>query len=408
MKKWREIHPTSWTIIIGTIFGRMSTSMSIPFLAIYLTAEKGASASFAGLVIAVSSLVGILASFYGGYISDKLGREKVMLAAIFGWTFVFAGFALASHIWVFIVMNALNGLCKALFEPSSKALLSAMTKEETRLLVFNLRYTAINIGVVFGPLLGLYLGSSHSTAPFLAPAVIYALYGLMLFIQFKKHPAGTGARVNGITVREAFFTAKNDRLFTIALAGIILSAFGYSQLSSTFPQYMAESPFIENGAKLFGYMLTLNAVVVLVTQYPIVHVAKRFPPLFSIMLGNVMISASLLIFTISHSLSSLVVIVILFTVGEVLLFSMMDLFVDRIAKPDMKGTYFGAMGFSQLGNVIGPWAGGVCIDLFGPDRPSLIFSVLAGVTLLGMPLLALAYRQVRTAAHSTPEMEKPL
>ncbi|KXZ21491.1 hypothetical protein AXI58_11030 [Bacillus nakamurai] len=74
----------------------------------------------------------------------------------------------------------------------------------------------------------------------------------------------------------------------------------------------------------------------------------------------------------------------------------------------MKGTYFGAMGFSQLGSVIGPWAGGVCIDLLGPNRPSLIFSVLAGMTLLGMPLSAYAYRQVRTAAHSTPEMEKTL
>ncbi len=48
MKKWKDIHPISWTIIIGTIFGRMATSMSIPFLAIYLTAVQGASASYAG------------------------------------------------------------------------------------------------------------------------------------------------------------------------------------------------------------------------------------------------------------------------------------------------------------------------------------------------------------------------
>lgn len=47
-------------------------------------------------------------------------------------------------------------------------------------------------------------------------------------------------------------------------------------------------------------------------------------------------------------------IIITFTIGEVLLFSMMDLFADQIAKPELKGTYFGAIGFSQLGNVIGP------------------------------------------------------
>ncbi|WP_412094227.1 hypothetical protein [Bacillus atrophaeus] len=51
---------------------------------------------------------------------------------------------------------------------------------------------------------------------------------------------------------------------------------------------------------------------------------------------------------------TLVIIIITFTIGEVLLFSMMDLFADQSAKPELKGTYFGAIGFSQLGNGIGP------------------------------------------------------
>ncbi len=89
---------------------------------------------------------------------------------------------------------------------------------------------------------------------------------------------------------------------------------------------------IGNGTKLYGLMLTLNAIVVLATQFPIVHFAKRFSPLCSLMLGNVMVSISMAIFTVSHGVSSLVMIVITFTIGEVLLFSMMDLFVDQIAK----------------------------------------------------------------------------
>lgn len=31
----------------------------------------------------------------------------------------------------------------------------------------------------------------------------------------------------------------------------------------------------------------------------------------------------------------------------------MDLLADQITKPELKGTYFGAIGFSQLGNVKG-------------------------------------------------------
>ncbi|MGG1230406.1 MDR family MFS transporter [Bacillus halotolerans] len=409
MKTWKDIHPISWTIIIGTIFGRMATSMSIPFLAIYLTSVQGASASYAGLVIAASSSVGIIASFYGGYISDKFGRKNMMLVSIFGWMLVFAGFAAASHFWVFFVVNALNGLCKSLFEPASKALLSDMTEEKTRLLVFNLRYAAINIGVVFGPVLGLYFGSSQSTAPFLVPAVIYGMYGVILAIQFKKHPPATLEQSRNLNVREAFMVTQKDRLFTVALIGITLCSFGYSQFSSTFPQYMAQNPFIENGTKLYGLMLTLNAIVVLATQFPIVHLGKRFSPLCSLMLGNIMISASMMILTMSHGVSSLVIIVIAFTIGEVLLFCMMDLFVDQIAKPGLKGTYFGAIGFSQFGNVIGPWAGGLCIDAFGAGHPSSIFSVLSGITLLGLPFLVFAYRRMKAGiTEQQPGLGKPL
>ncbi|MCY8605298.1 MFS transporter, partial [Bacillus sonorensis] len=179
-QKWQNIHPLSWTIIVGTIFGRMGTTMSIPFLAIYLTQVKGASAAFAGAVIAASSLIGIAASFYGGYLSDRFGRKKIMLLSIFGWVLVFAGFALADRVWTFFLMNALNGLCRALFEPTSRALLSDVSKPETRLFVFNLRYTAINLGVVFGPLLGLYLGSSKTTLPF-----VIAAFSTMIFFIFR-------------------------------------------------------------------------------------------------------------------------------------------------------------------------------------------------------------------------------
>lgn len=285
-QKWQNIHPLSWTIIVGTIFGRMGTTMSIPFLAIYLTQVKGASAAFAGAVIAASSLIGIAASFYGGYLSDRFGRKKIMLLSIFGWVLVFAGFALADRVWTFFLMNALNGLCRALFEPTSRALLSDVSKPETRLFVFNLRYTAINLGVVFGPLLGLYLGSSKTTLPFVIAAFIYLIYGAVLALQFRNRIVPVTETNRRIRVKDALQVTRTDRVFSITLIGSMICLFGYSHFTSTIAQYMSASPFMEDGTKLFGMMLTLNAVVVLVTQYPIVHIAKRFSPVLSLIAGK--------------------------------------------------------------------------------------------------------------------------
>jgi len=72
--KLQNIHPLGMTIIIGTLFARFATSMSIPFLAIYLTTVKGVSAGMTGAIIGTSALVGVLASFIGGNLSDRFKK----------------------------------------------------------------------------------------------------------------------------------------------------------------------------------------------------------------------------------------------------------------------------------------------------------------------------------------------
>ena len=139
MNSLKGMSPITINIIVGTLFGRLATSMCIPFLAIYLTQEKQVSPAMTGAIIAVSSLFGIAASFFGGYLSDRWGRKRILLLSIFAWGLVFVGFAFTQSIAGFFIMNALNGLCRAVFEPTSRAMLSDLTDEKNRLIIFNLR-----------------------------------------------------------------------------------------------------------------------------------------------------------------------------------------------------------------------------------------------------------------------------
>ncbi|MGG4488007.1 MDR family MFS transporter [Metabacillus idriensis] len=402
MKQLKQIHPLGWNILIGTIFGRMATSMSIPFLAIYLTQVKGVSASMTGTIIAVSSLAGILSSFYGGYLSDKLGRKKVLLTSIFLWVLVFIGFGVADSVLSFFIMNALNGVCRSVFEPTSRALLSDITDQKNKLLIFNLRYAAINVGVVFGPLLGIFLGSAKTTFPFYIAAAIYTLYGISLLLTFMKSVLATEANeTSRISFREAIHITRKDKLLLLTLVGIILCITGFSQLTSTLPQYFAMSPQIKDGAKTFSLLLSLNAVIVLIIQYPVVRIAGKYSPIRSIMLGNVFVGLSLFSFAFAKGIWMIGLVVIFFTVGEVLLFSMMDVLIDEISNPDMKGTYFGAMGFTQFGNVLGPWMGGLLLDSYGVSNPSILFGCLMIITLSGLPVLLLVKKEMEKKVKGT-------
>ncbi|MBT2287874.1 MFS transporter [Paenibacillus albidus] len=400
----RQIHPLAWTIIIGTMFGRLVTSMSIPFLSIYLTSVLGATPTQTGITVAVSSLAGVLVSFYGGYISDRIGRRIVMLISVFGWAGVFFGFSAAQHLWVFFLVNTLNGLCRAVFEPTSRALLSDITPPDHKLLVFNLRYAAINLGVVFGPIIGLQLGSAQSTFPFLIAGIVYIAYGLVLFVQFNTHRTSLPARstAEAPRLRDALATTGRDRVFLPVLVGTTFCVLGYGHFSSTLAQYLTLSPLFSNGGEIFSYMLSLNAVTVLVVQYPLVRTARHLPPLIPLILGNALVALSILLFGMAGGMALLMVSVVLFTIGEVLLFTMMDMLIDRIAKPEWKGTYFGTIGFNNFGNVMAPVLGGLLLDQLGAGNGLGIFIPLAVTTAFGLPFLLTAHKRLAARERMNP------
>ena len=62
------------------------------------------------------------------------------------------------------------------FEPTSRALLSDLTKPEYRLLVYNLRYGAINVGVAIGPIVGLQIEVQNQQFLFSSSWGIYSIY----------------------------------------------------------------------------------------------------------------------------------------------------------------------------------------------------------------------------------------
>ncbi|MCK9912530.1 hypothetical protein MXD81_25475, partial [Microbacteriaceae bacterium K1510] len=55
-----------------------------------------------------------------------------------------------------------------------------------------------------------------------------------------------------------------------------------------------------------------------------------------------------------------------------------DVFIDRLAPEGMRGAYFGAKSFNNLGQFIGPWLGGILMATYGG---SSMFMVIAIITM---------------------------
>lgn len=69
-----------WWLWTSTLINRLGSFVAT-FLALYLTVERGYSASYAGLVGALYGLGGVISSVGAGVLTDRLGRRPTMLIA---------------------------------------------------------------------------------------------------------------------------------------------------------------------------------------------------------------------------------------------------------------------------------------------------------------------------------------
>ncbi|KYD15845.1 hypothetical protein B4119_2273 [Parageobacillus caldoxylosilyticus] len=64
MRNILSLHPISLHIIIGTLFAKTATFMTIPFLSIYLTKVKGISPVEDGAIIGISAFVSLFYTLF--------------------------------------------------------------------------------------------------------------------------------------------------------------------------------------------------------------------------------------------------------------------------------------------------------------------------------------------------------
>ncbi|WP_123043198.1 MDR family MFS transporter [Cohnella candidum] len=396
---FRSYHPIVLTLVIGHGLSRIGSSMSLPFLALYLSHATTMSHAMIGIVSGAGALAGTFGGFIGGALSDRVGRRVIMLTAMFLWAVCFIGFAVAKLPLIFLLLNMLNGLCRSWFEPVSQALMADLTTPDKRIKVFSMRYLAANIGVSVGPLLGAWLGMGKGALPFFVTGCIYLLYGAVLYFLLVAFGIKQieGNQREKITLASAWQVIRRDFCLKMFLLGAIVVGIGYCQMTFSLSQYVEES--FDNGVRLFAALISVNAVTVVTLQIPLSRWAERRSPLLAIHVGNALFAAGLLGFGFSKSWMGLAAAMVVFTLGEILNYPAGSVLLDRLAPEGMRGTYFGAQTFGNLGQFIGPWIGGY---LLGAYNGTVMFAVMGVIVLAASVFYGAGARQFaeRTGARA--------
>jgi len=386
----RAYHPIVHSLLLGTVLARLASSMSMPFLAIYLAKHTDVGTMTIGLIIGAGSLAGTAGGFVGGALSDLFGRRRILLGALVGWGVVFLGFAIAGNVVPFFLFSLLNGLCRSFYEPVSQALMADLTEKEKRFKVFSLRYLAINVGVAVGPLLGALFATLDSALPFYITGIIYFVYAFSLYLLLNRFGIrkieGDGKPAH--TFGAVWNVVRGDVVLRYYLLGGVVTAIGYSQMTVTLSQYVG-GKFVD-GVALFAAMMSVNAITVVALQVPFTKWADKLKPLTVLTIGVAFYALGNVGFGLSNGWLAFIVSMIVFTFGEMLTYPAGNMLTDRIAPEGMRGAYYGAQSFGSLGHFLGPWVGGLLLSRY---NGTVLFLTMAAVAVSAIAFYALGEKK---------------
>ncbi|MEZ9471012.1 MDR family MFS transporter [Vibrio lentus] len=359
-----------WTVLTGTLLARTSYFMAWPFLIVFLYEDFGASAIEVGTMLAASATIGAGTGLYSGYLSDKLGRKWVMVFGSWIAAVSYTGIALASEVWQFYVLIMMTGLMRPMIEAPAKAVIGDNLDDlKDRELALNIRYFLLNLGGALGPLVGITLALSHPQNLFFVAGATYLVYGFWLLLGIERK--GTFNKPDPSLLpnfRSALNVIRKDNIFVKLMVANFIMMFVYAQVESSIPQVIVRSS-IDDSAQLIAGLVLVNTLTIIVFQFPMLKWLEHVPLFVRTRIGMLLMAVAQIGFLFSPSDWPLgwVVACFVLSVGEVIAFPTLNVQIDRMAPPNLRGSYFGVAALYSLGFAIAPLVGGVVIEMISAN-----------------------------------------
>ncbi|HEY1480161.1 MAG TPA: MFS transporter [Gaiellales bacterium] len=309
------------------------------FLGLWALRKLGASQTELGLAFFAVAVVAVFAGYGAGKLSDRVGRRWPILAGsaglpVFGTALAFAHGHILLGFALMVGLGASGGVLLAV----NQALLTDLVPRASHEGVFASARVVQNAGFIAGPLLGaLLLGISWRTL-FLgtgAIALLAFVLALRVIPQRMSRPEDAGAAPSS-----SLRSLVRDPSFVAVLAAGTLGAMVYVSYETLLPISLVQSHGL--APTTWGFLLVVNPIVVVLFQIRLSQRSGRVPEMTRIAIGLAAMCLPFLLVAVSTALPLLVLLLLLFVLGEMLWVPPSQALVARLAPDETRGAYLGA------------------------------------------------------------------
>ncbi|MGD8190413.1 MDR family MFS transporter [Brevibacillus ginsengisoli] len=363
--------------LIGETIFHIFYWMFFPFMALHFTESFGKEV--AGLILTIPPLVGVFSSLIGGRMADRIGRRPTMLLGVAIEVAMFALFSASSSPWVeFIAFTGLS-IGGSIYWPASSAMVADLTTEEDRREVFATFYTAMNVGVVVGPIIGSFFFENYRSQLMLICFLINAVFGIVLFFMLKeslpksarveKSSSSASSLMDQWRSYKAIFS---DRIFAWYIIAGILISFTFMQMDLYMPVYIKEFvptqslfswgdwSYSINSTQTFGWMVGINGLLVVLFTLMITRLFSHWSDRNSLILSSIITGIGMFAMAFTTNVWLLFGCMVVFTIGELVRTPVAQSFISKYAPEDKRGQYMGASTLQfSIGRFLAPFSIGV-------------------------------------------------
>ncbi|MGY0024927.1 MDR family MFS transporter [Streptomyces sp. cg35] len=373
-----------WWLWTSTLVNRLG-GFVLTFLALYLTAQRGFSAAYAGLVASLIGLGGVIASMLGGVLADRLGRRPTLLGAQLATAVTVAVLAFVRDPVGIAVTGFVLGLASNASRPAIQAMMADIVRPEDRVRAFSLNYWAINLGFAVSSVYAGFLVAQSYTFGFLVEAGMTLACACVVFAKVKEsRPERTA--VSGVPAPPVTMgTVLRDGRFMLMVGLSFLVAVVFTQSSVGLPIVMGETGFSSADV---GLVAAVNGVVIVALQIPLTRFIERRDPGRLLAVSSLLIGYGFALTAFAGSLAAYALTVVVWTLGEMINAPTQSGLVARLAPAEGRGRYQGVYTMSwSAAALVAPLAGGWVLDSAGAGWLWAGCAALGTVTAFGYWML---------------------
>ncbi|MFJ2897856.1 MDR family MFS transporter [Streptomyces sp. NPDC087218] len=355
-----------WWLWTSTLVNRLGGFVAT-FMALYLTLDRGYSASYAGLVVALHGLGGVVSSLGAGVMTDRLGRRPTMLVAQTSTAVSVAVLGFMVHPVAIAAVAFCVGMASNASRPAVQAMMADIVRPEDRVRAFSLNYWAINLGFAVSSAGAGFVAEYSYLAGFLGEAAMTLACAVVVFMKVPESRPGKSAAPGAAGTD----SGEGVRLSTVLRDGRFMSVVGLSfVIALIFQQGYVGLP-VAMGAdgfssSDFGTAVAVNGVLIVVLQIPVTRFIQHRDPRQLLIVSSLLAGYGFGLTAFAGSVAGYALTICVWTVAEIVNAPIQSSLVVRLSPVGGRGRYQGMYTMSwSAAALIAPLMSGLVIDRFG-------------------------------------------